>query len=211
MPETSYSVDLDEYRLRALLEFLDKDETLISDTLNDALDKLYKEIVPLELKEKVETAKEYDRNHDRLNGNKFSIVHMSDGESNYYLTTKDIQSFFDAACLYADRFDDVAGYYTLDTMMSYLENRDLIGENVFKVLSEAREKDDRIQVEVHYDFDSATLEFIEPNGEAYGFDMNVIPSLVQESRDSSEWEHEQCERFDELSYAYIQEVSGQTF
>ena len=30
MPETSYSVDLDEYRLRALLEFLDKDETLIS-------------------------------------------------------------------------------------------------------------------------------------------------------------------------------------
>lgn len=34
MPETSYSVDLDEYRLRALLEFLDKDETLISDTLN---------------------------------------------------------------------------------------------------------------------------------------------------------------------------------
>lgn len=38
MPETSYSVDLDEYRLRALLEYLDKDETLISDTLNDALD-----------------------------------------------------------------------------------------------------------------------------------------------------------------------------
>ena len=65
MPETSYSVDLDEYRLRALLEFLDKDETLISDTLNDALDKLYKEIVPLELKEKVETAKEC-KNSNRI-------------------------------------------------------------------------------------------------------------------------------------------------
>ena len=49
MPETSYSVDLDEYRLRALLEFLDKDETLISDTLNDALDKLYKEMLATSL------------------------------------------------------------------------------------------------------------------------------------------------------------------
>lgn len=153
-----------DHKLEALQKALTIRDRECTSELVIALDSLYEKYVPEDEKETVESAIKAEKERQLKEESSFSIIHLHNAEEDLFFTTKDIFSLYQAAQYYYEYLHDMKDEYSLDSLLEYFDSTDIIDESVFKVLSAAKETDDRVCCEVHYDYEVEILEMRDDDG-----------------------------------------------
>ncbi|MCQ4022844.1 hypothetical protein [Ruminococcus sp. zg-924] len=175
MFETNFDFDYNRFKLNAILgQFGNEEENLRNELINH-LDRMYGELVPQEVKDKVEADIVQEQQREWKEQNCFALIHLHDEDDDVFFTARNINSLYDAARLYYDELYDIKDELSLDSLVDRFDYTDYIDEPVFNVLSDAQKNDDRIVCETHFDFEVGTLEMRDKNGvDMYGCDLNYL-------------------------------------
>lgn len=210
MFETNFDFDYNRYKLNAVINCFHHEEEELRMELIDHMEKLYDELVPPEVKEKVDQEILEEHNRQWKYDNCFALIHMhNDDDEECFLTAKGISSLYDAALKYYCDFIYMKDEYTLDCLADRFDSYDYLDEPVFNVLSDAQSNDKRISCEVHYDFEVGTLEMRGSDGTMVGYDMNVLSDILDRTESDKFNEAQKREKFDEEIKSYLQEIKAE--
>lgn len=210
MFETNFDFDYNRYKLNAVIDCFNHEEEELRMELINHMEKLYDELVPPEVKEKVDQEILEEHNRQWEYDNCFALIHMHNvDDEECFLTAKGINSLYDAALKYYCDFVDMKDEYTLDCLVERLDSYDYLDEPVFNVLSDAQANDKRISCEVHYDFEVGTLEMRDSDGTMVGYDMNVLSDILDRTESDKFSETQKRAKFDEAIESYLSEVNGE--
>ena len=210
MFETNFDFDYNRFKLNAVIDCFDHEEEKLRMELINHMEKIYDELVPQDVKEKVEGEILAEHNRQWQNDNCFALIHMHNvDDEKCFMTAKGIHSLYDAAKLYHDDLTGEVNEYSIDSLLLYLDSYDYLDESVFNVLSDMQAYDNRISCEVHYDFEVGTLEMRGSNGTMVGYDMNVLSEILDRIEIGGFTEAEKRIEFDKEIESYLQEKSDE--
>ena len=160
MFETNFDFDYNSYKLNAVIDCFHSEEEELRMELINHMEKLYDELVPPEVKEKVDQEIMEEHNRQWQYDNCFALIHMhNDDDEESYFVAKGIHSLYDAASFYYHHLLDMKDEYTLDCLVEKFDSYDYLDKPVFDVLSDAQDNDKRISCTVDYDFETGILTF----------------------------------------------------
>lgn len=209
MFDVNFDFDYNRFKLNAILGQFGNEEENLRNELVAHLDRMYDELVPQEVKDKVDADIVQEQQREWQEQNCFSLIHLHDDDDDIFFIAKNINSLYDAARLYYDELYDIKDDLSLDSLVDRFNYTDYIDEPVFNVLSDAQANDDRISCEVHYDFEVGTLEMRDSNGTMIGYDMNVLSDILDRIESGRFTETEKHIEFDKEIKSYLQEISGE--
>ncbi len=211
MFETNFDFDYNQFKLNAILGQFDNEEENLRDELIAHLDGMYDELVPQEVKDKVEADIVQEQQREWKEQNCFALIHLHDEDDDVFFTAKNINSLYDAARLYYDELYDIKDELSIDSLVDRFDYTDYIDEPVFNVLSDAQKNDDRIVCEVHFDFELGTLEMRDRNGvDMYGCDLNYLGAAIDRLEHKLGFsEEDKRNMFNEDIKKYIVQCSGE--
>ena len=210
MFETNFDFDYNSYKLNAVIDCFHSEEEELRMELINHMEKLYDELVPPEVKEKVDQEIMEEHNRQWQYDNCFALIHMhNDDDEESYFVAKGIHSLYDAASFYYHHLLDMKDEYTLDCLVEKFDSYDYLDKPVFDVLSDAQANDKRISCEVHYDFEVGTLEMRDSDGTMVGYDMNVLSNILDNVECGKYREAQKRVMFDKDIETYLQEINGE--
>ena len=210
MFETNFDFDYNSYKLNAVIDCFHSEEEELRMELINHMEKLYDELVPPEVKEKVDQEIMEEHNRQWQYDNCFALIHMhNDDDEESYFVAKGIHSLYDAASFYYHHLLDMKDEYTLDCLVEKFDSYDYLDKPVFDVLSDAQDNDKRISCEVHYDFEVGTLEMRASDGTMVGYDMNVLSNILDNVECGKYSEAQKRVMFDKDIETYLQEINGE--
>lgn len=210
MFETNFDFDYNSYKLNAVIDCFHSEEEELRMELINHMEKLYDELVPPEVKEKVDQEIMEEHNRQWQYDNCFALIHMhNDDDEESYFVAKGIHSLYDAASFYYHHLLDMKDEYTLDCLVEKFDSYDYLDKPVFDVLSDAQANDKRISCEVHYDFEVGTLEMRDSDGTMVGYDMNVLSNILDNVECGKYSEAQKRVMFDKDIETYLQEINGE--
>lgn len=210
MFETNFDFDYNSYKLNAVIDCFHSEEEELRMELINHMEKLYDELVPPEVKEKVDQEIMEEHNRQWLYDNCFALIHMhNDDDEESYFVAKGIHSLYDAASFYYHHLLDMKDEYTLDCLVEKFDSYDYLDKPVFDVLSDAQANDKRISCEVHYDFEVGTLEMRDSDGTMVGYDMNVLSNILDNVECGKYSEAQKRVVFDKDIETYLQEINSE--
>ena len=198
MFETNFDFDYNSYKLNAVIDCFHSEEEELRMELINHMEKLYDELVPPEVKEKVDQEIMEEHNRQWQYDNCFALIHMhNDDDEESYFVAKGIHSLYDAASFYYYHLLDMKDEYTLDCLVEKFDSYDYLDKPVFDVLSDAQDNDKRISCTVDYDFETGILTFKE-NGaqESDYFDLNFLESAIERAERGGVGETQRHDSFD---------------
>ena len=209
MFETNFDFDYNSYKLNAVIDCFHSEEEELRMELINHMEKLYDELVPPEVKEKVDQ-EIMEHNRQWQYDNCFALIHMhNDDDEESYFVAKGIHSLYDAASFYYHHLLDMKDEYTLDCLVEKFDSYDYLDKPVFDVLSDAQANDKRISCEVHYDFEVGTLEMRDSDGTMVGYDMNVLSNILDNVECGKYSEAQKRVMFDKDIETYLQKINGE--
>lgn len=210
MFETNFDFDYNSYKLNAVIDCFHSEEEELRMELINHMEKLYDELVPPEVKEKVDQEIMEEHNRQWQYDNCFALIHMhNDDDEESYFVAKGIHSLYDAASFYYHHLLDMKDEYTLDCLVEKFDSYDYLDKPVFDVLSDAQANDKRISCEVHYDFEVGTLEMRDSDGTMVGYDMNVLSNILDNVECGKYSEAQKRVMFDKDIETYLQKINGE--
>lgn len=210
MFETNFDFDYNRFKLNAIIDQFHHEEDELRLNLIDHLEKLYDELVPQDVKQKVEEEILAEHNRQWQNDNCFALIHMHNvDDEECFMTAKGIHSLYDAAKLYHDDLTGEVNEYSIDSLLLYLDSYDYLDESVFNVLSDMQAYDNRISCEVHYDFEVGTLEMRSSDGTMVAYDMNYLSDLIERVESSKMSEAEKRNAFNDEIENYLNQCDGE--
>ena len=102
MDSVSIELWLDKRQLAALEQALTEDGTTVERTMQEQLNELYAQRVPLEQQEKIQQALDAERLESQRNAEasaRYAGLHITENGQEHYLSTKSGQEFLDMAIL----------------------------------------------------------------------------------------------------------------
>ena len=209
MFETNFDFDYNRFKLNAVIDCFDHEEEKLRMELIDHMEKLYDELVPQDVKQKVEEEILAEHNRQWKEENTFALIRMHNVDEECFITAKGINSLYDAAKLYYAELNGEGNEYSIDSLLLYLDSYDYLDESVFNVLSDMQAYDNRISCEVHYDFEVGTLEMRSSDGSMVGYDVNALSEILDRIEIGRFTEAEKRIEFDKEIESYLQEKSGE--
>ena len=209
MFETNFDFDYNRFKLNAVIDCFDHEEEKLRMELINHMEKLYDELVPQDVKQKVEEEILAEHNRQWKEENTFALIRMRDVEDECCFVARGIHSLYDASLKYTHDLVDMKDEYSLDSIVEQFDSYDYLDESVFNVLSDMQAYDNRISCEVHYDFEVGTLEMRSSDGTMVGFDMNVLSDILDRIEKGRFTEAEKRIEFDKEIESYLQEKSGE--
>lgn len=141
MFETNFDFDYNRYKLNAVINCFNHEEEELRMELINHMEKLYDELVPPEVKEKVDQEILEEHNRQWEYDNCFVLIHLRNADDEEcFLTAKGINSLYDAALKYYCGFVDLKDEYTIDCLVERFDSYDYLDEPVFNVLSDAQKR-----------------------------------------------------------------------
>lgn len=198
MFETNFDFDYNQYKLNAVIDCFHHEEEELRMELINHMEKLYDELVPPEVKEKVDQEILEEHNRQWKYDNCFALIHMhNDNDEEAFFVAKGIHSLYDATSIYYHKLMDMKDEYSLDTLVERFDSYDYLDEPVYKVLSAAMANDKRISCKVDYDLETGILSF-QDNGadESDEFDMDYLTASIERAEHCGVSEAKRQESFD---------------
>lgn len=209
MFETNFDFDYNRFKLNAIIDQFHHEEDELRLNLIDHLEKLYDELVPQDVKQKVEEEILAEHNRQWREENTFALICMRDVEDECCFVARGIHSLYDASLKYTHDLVDIKDKYSLDSIVEQFDSYDYLDESVFNVLSDAQANDDRISCEVHYDFEVGTLEMRDSDGTMVAYDMNYLSDLIERVESSKMSEAEKRNAFNDEIENYLNQCDGE--
>ena len=176
MFETNFDFDYNSYKLNAVIDCFHSEEEELRMELINHMEKLYDELVPPEVKEKVDQEIMEEHNRQWQYDNCFALIHMhNDDDEESYFVAKGIHSLYDAASFYYHHLLDMKDEYTLDCLVEKFDSYDYLDKPVFDVLSDAQDNDKRISCTVDYDFETGILTVLRKHSDSTSQGSGGIP------------------------------------
>ncbi len=151
MSDEKITLYYNEHRLDAIrINLVNTDRDLMQE-LYKALDNLYKQVVPNEERESIETFLEEE-------AKPFAVYHFHDADEDYHFTDKLHNTFYNAACCYRQMIKDGKNNLTLDSIASlYFGEHQQTDGQAFSVLCDEMPNDSRITALIEFDFENGTV------------------------------------------------------
>ena len=210
MFETNFDFDYNRFKLNAVIDCFDHEEEKLRMELINHMEKLYDELVPQDVKEKVEEEILPEHNRQWKEENTFALIRMRNADDEEcFFVARGIHSLYDASLKYTHDLVDMKDEYSLDSIVEQFDSYDYLDESVFNVLSDAQANDDRISCEVHYDFEVGTLEMRDSDGTMVAYDMNYLSDLIERVESSKMSEAEKRNAFNDEIENYLNQCDGE--
>lgn len=171
MNDIDITVYFSEHRFKKLESHLLKDGSSVEHELVNLLDRLYEQTVPEHERMEVEAQIELEEEQEaatREAARHFAVVHLHEGDDDFFFTSDLRNSFYSIAHLYRASLKDEIGKYTLDSIAhSNFSGCQTINDMTFSVLCSAMPNDPRITALVEFDFDHDTVSVCESSDNAW--------------------------------------------
>ena len=178
MSDVDVTVFYNEHRVAAIERALKGTGIRLEDRVEDALRKLYEELVPAAEREQIEAhivqecSEEYAR---RKAARRFSLVHFHDADDDFHFTSELITNFYSMASRYRYRIKDEVGLSTLDSLARHFGEYEQVDEVTFSILADALPDDPRITAVADFDFENNTVSICERgDSDWHSYDLKEV-------------------------------------
>lgn len=173
MGSIDVSIYYDQHKVEAMERILSDQNRRLDDEIHRQMDALYESIVPEQERVSIEERirqEEAQRAAEHEASRRFSLVHLHDGESDYYLLSERHTEFLHAARLYRAVTKDIHSLLgkggqsplsTLERMRIAFMDHEPLSQEDFEKLVESAPNDRRITAMVKFDFEDWTISACE--------------------------------------------------
>ena len=134
MADIDITLYYNQYRLEAMERYLSGQGKRLEDELYPLMDALYEKLVPDVERGEIETRIAMENARDRAEAEaarRFGVIHLHQGEDDYYLMASEHRSFYDVAGLYRRQIQSNVGKLSLWDLTGRFHNADRIFQSDF--------------------------------------------------------------------------------
>lgn len=173
MGSIDVSIYYDQHKVEAMERILSSQNRRLDDEIHRQMDALYESIVPEQERVSIEERirqEEAQRAAEHEASRRFALVHLHDGESDYYLLSERHTEFLHAARLYRAVTKDIHSLLgkggqsplsTLEQMRIAFMDHEPLSQEDFEKLVESAPNDRRITAMMKFDFEDWTISACE--------------------------------------------------